>query len=751
LVGLPCKQNKLLVFDADRHTADEDGVAHLEGLCKVHGPLPPHPIISTDYEGEHHIFRMPSEPIGNRKVGIGLETRGYQTNNEGGYIIAAGSRMPDGRAWELLKGTPSLLDGPPPEPPRWLIELCRAQKSFDRASSPHSTGKREEAYASKALETQAQRLASTRPGNRNNTANSIAYSIGCLIARGWIGAGTVEGRLFDACCRNGLVNEDGEVKVRATLRSGIKAGMQNPHPDLQERPNSAHLNGGQKPSRAFDDPDWSILDDRRGELPELPLEVFSEKIQQLIRRTAKGAGVTSAHVAAPLIGIVSGLIGTARRVKATSSWLQPLTCWTVVVGFSGTGKTPGLNVTRRVLKEVERLNKAADDERKRRHETKKAEADAARKKWQTDVKEGVEKGQSAPLMPSQANDPAKFVPIRLSVSDGTIERLAELVQARPQGIVLARDELSALFTNMSRYSGGQDNEFWLESWNGDSYTVERMQRTLHVDHLLIGVVGGMQPDKLVRSFEGDHDGMYARILFAWPPEAEWTGLTDDATEIEPDILNIISRVNGLAQFADDKLLHLVVSLSSESRERFVRFARLAHQAKEAFEGREREWFAKATAHVLRLAGTITFLEWALEYDSLTPPGEVRGEHMQSAITLVEKYFWPHARACLRQIGLTDRHADARKVLRWIRAQRKTEVSLMDTRRHALNERLDEEDTEILLSHLERTGWVRKYRKASGPAGGKPVVRWQVNPILFSNRGAETAETAETCQANGYSG
>src|SRR5262249_46980343 len=74
--------------------------------------------------------------------------------------------------------------------------------------------------------------------------------------------------------------------------------------------------------------------------------------------------------------------------------------------------------------------------------------------------------------------------------------------------LLVRDELSALFTNMSRYSGGQDNEFWLESWNGDSYTVERMQRTLHVDHLLIGIVGGMQPDKLVRSFEGDQDGMY---------------------------------------------------------------------------------------------------------------------------------------------------------------------------------------------------------------------------------------------------
>ena len=45
-----------------------------------------------------------------------------------------------------------------------------------------------------------------------------------------------------------------------------------------------------------------------------------------------------------------------------------------------------------------------------------------------------------------------------------------------------------------------------------------MGRVTHVDHLLIGIAGGMQPDKLVKSFEGDHDGMYARVLFTWPSE-----------------------------------------------------------------------------------------------------------------------------------------------------------------------------------------------------------------------------------------
>ena len=76
---------------------------------------------------------------------------------------------------------------------------------------------------------------------------------------------------------------------------------------------------------------------------------------------------------------------------------------------------------------------------------------------------------------------------------------------------------------------------------------------------------------------------------------------------------------------------------------------------------------------------------------------------------------------------------------------------MDIRRHALNERLDEERTEALLSHLERGGWVWKRTKPSGPAGGKPVVRWEVNPILFSNQAQKPQKPQKPDESRGYSG
>ena len=118
--------------------------------------------------------------------------------------------------------------------------------------------------------------------------------------------------------------------------------------------------------------------------------------------------------------------------------------------------------------------------------------------------------------------------------------------------------------------------------------------------------------------------------------------------------------------------------------------------------------------------------------------------MTAAIRLVREYFWPHARASLRQIGLTERHVNARRVLRWIRARGKAEISLKDVRRDALGERLDAERAAGLLEALARSGWVREPKAVSTPKGGRPLRRWEVNPNLFY--GAETAQTAETFQA-----
>ena len=147
-----------------------------------------------------------------------------------------------------------------------------------------------------------------------------------------------------------------------------------------------------------------------------------------------------------------------------------------------------------------------------------------------------------------------------------------------------------------------------------------------------------------------------------------------------------------------------------------------------------------SAHVLRLSGTLTYLEWALTRE-VQAPATISMESMLAAIRLVRDYFWPHARACLRQIGLSERHTNARCVLRWLKANRKPEISREEVRREALSQRLDANETTELLASLCNSGWLREKTSPSGPLGGKPTRRWLVNPILLNPPIAETAETS----------
>lgn len=486
----------------------------------------------------------------------------------------------------------------------------------------------------------------------------------------------------------------------------------------------------------WEEPDWTILDDRRGELPKFPADTLTAPWQAWLRRAARGAGATVGHVAVPLLAIASSLIGTARRVRASSSWSEPCTTWTAIVGFSGTAKTPSIDVTKRALAQIEKDRKPKIADLQRQHESRIETAKAEHKKWKEAVVQASKDKSEPPPMPSTAEVPGPFISPRLYLSSVTIERIAMLSGARPSGLLVIADELAGLFLNTSRYSGGQDDEFWLEAWNGSPYVVERVGRPpVEVEHLLVGITGGFQPDKLMRSFDGDADGMYARICFGWPEEPSYQPLNNDVAEIEPEIINALNRIINLPAEIEGTFKPTYLPLTADAVREFEEFRQLVHLEKDGLHDREREWWAKAPAHVLRLAGTLSYLDWAIVGGD--EPKHIEADKMQAAIKLVQNYFWPHSRAALRQIGLNQGHVEARRVLLWIRQRRKLEVSVQDIRRDALNQRLDAKRTHALLDSLVSAGWLRK---TTTQTTGRSRHRWELNQLLFG--GAESAGSAE---------
>ena len=195
---------------------------------------------------------------------------------------------------------------------------------------------------------------------------------------------------------------------------------------------------------------------------------------------------------------------------------------------------------------------------------------------------------------------------------------------------------------------------------------------------------------------------------------------------------------------EGKLIVREITLTRDARNVLEQFRQLVHHKKDGLDGREREWWVKTPAHVLRIAGTLAYLDWAMESVGTTtpPPTTIEAQFVAAAVRLVIDYFWPHARAALRQIGLTDGNAKARKVLRWLRAERKEQVSIEDVRRDALQQSLNAEATEKLVEKaLVQAGWLRK-APIERSGRGRHAHRWAVNPLLWAATDNSNATAGE---------
>jgi hypothetical protein len=238
----------------------------------------------------------------------------------------------------------------------------------------------------------------------------------------------------------------------------------------------------------------------------------------------------------------------------------------------------------------------------------------------------------------------------------------------------------------------------------------------------------LQPDRVAFSFKGAADGMYARFLFLWPKRARFKPLSDEPAD-DAVLAKALARLSKIGDEIGSGPRSL--ELSEPAYQAFEELRREVYREANALDGREREWWVKMPTQVLRLAGTLAYLDWSFGA-RLEEPKMITSRFINNAILLARDYFWPHARAVLRQIGLTDRHADARRVLKWLESHEPEQVSLEDIRTKALSGGLHADECLSLINELTRAGWLRKHSGQSGPKGGRPRHRWEVNAQLYGS-------------------
>jgi Protein of unknown function (DUF3987) len=492
--------------------------------------------------------------------------------------------------------------------------------------------------------------------------------------------------------------------------------------------------GGEEPP--WGTPDLGVLRLHRRPPPPLPIEVFGEAWQRWIVNAAEAASCPVDFVGAILIASVSVLIGHARWAQATPGWTEPPHLWVGAAGDSGDGKSPGADcLLRDVLPEIERRMCADFPDRLREWRASVEFAKAAEEKWQKEVRDAHKRGAAPPLPPDAVSSPEPQSP-RLRQNDVTMERVAIIMAtAAPKGVLVIRDELAGWIAGMTSYNDA-GRAFWLESYGGRPYRVERQKypEPIVIPRLAVGVYGTTQPDPLAQIMREVDDGLLARILWLWPDPVEFhLGRKPPGVEWAIGAFDRLRELD--LQGADNTPQPIMVPLSSEASAEMEGFAREMQDRKTMAGGLLRSAYGKARGQALRLALNIEYLWWSAKDGMAPPPRMISLDAFAAAAHLVADYFIPMAERVYGDAAATTSERNAATLARWVFKTRPTEVHVRHLQRTVRLPGLKmADDIHAAAAVLVEADWLRPPPgKIHGVERGRAA--YSINPRLWEGREA----------------
>jgi hypothetical protein len=466
------------------------------------------------------------------------------------------------------------------------------------------------------------------------------------------------------------------------------------------------------------------------EFQPFPVDALPEPVRSFVVNGAQAIGCDTSYLALPLLTAIASAIGNTRRLELKRGWLVPPILWSVIVGESGTAKTPAFQLVLRPIYKRQQiaLEQYAAEMKLYAEDLATWEKTAAI--WKRD-KSLIGKPPPKPEPPQVQ---------RIIVSDTTVEALAPILLANPRGVLLARDELSGWFGSFDRYVGkgkpGTDLANWLEMFNGRSIIVDRKTgdpRTIFVPRAAVCVTGGIQPTILQRalSIENRESGLAARLLLTYPPRMSkrWTE-SDIDPDSEDQLVRLFDWLYRLKPIVTDDgdIRPEIVQLSEEAKAIWIDYYNEHATEQSEMVGDMASAWSKLEEYAARLALVIHFARWAAGEN--VQESLLDAFSMQAGITLA-KWFKNETRRVYAILDGSDEDRDQRRLIEWIERKggkvtvREVQMGCRWLRKSGL--------AEEALQELVKAGYGIWTDIVSGSKGGRPTRSF----VLHSRNSAST--------------
>jgi hypothetical protein len=312
---------------------------------------------------------------------------------------------------------------------------------------------------------------------------------------------------------------------------------------------------------------------------------------------------------------------------------------------------------------------------------------------------------------------------RVVCGDTTIEKLIEILEDNPRGILVARDELAGWLGSFTRYKqkGSTDLPNWLELHRAGTVAIDRKtgeRRLVYVTGAAASVTGGIQPGVLTRALTQEFldAGLAARILLAMPTRRpkRWSEV-EVAPETERDYQDLLDALLTLTHERDAQGEHAphVLRLSPEAKQVWVAFFNDWAREQAAAEGEVAAALSKLEGYAARLAllhHVVTCI--ATGADDRAPVGPAS---VEAGVTLC-RWFAAEARRIYSTLTESEEARDARHLIEHIRA-REGRITARELQRANSRKYPTADAAEAALDALVQAGLAQWVDGDPSPRGG----------------------------------
>lgn len=447
--------------------------------------------------------------------------------------------------------------------------------------------------------------------------------------------------------------------------------------------------------RRWEDP--IPLDDDSESISSFPIETLPRALQDLVSQSSEAVGCPVDYAAAHALGVAAGAIGASFDLQVKRGYQAPVNLWICVVAPPGSGKSPAVApILNPVFKEH-----------------------ALRSREETIE----EKGQ-------------------VWVGDVTVEKLTAMLQDNHRGLTMIWDEMAGWLTGFNQYkTGGKGNDrsHYLSIWDGRPTKVDRKGKDaipVTVRRPRLSVVGGIQPEVLDELRAGPSDGLFDRMLFAFPPDP---GMTIE-TWAEVDDAPIAAWERALRGLWDVAMKQ--DEITKEKRPNIIRLNEDARSvwtdwtkemAEKAADPEAPMYFRSVGTKVKGYAARLALVIHRLREVYCDPPGDgVGAEDMRRGVVL-GRYFLEHAERVHQAAGRDVVSLQAKAILRWAIGHESEQWTPSELWKSVKNNTLfgDHDDLDKPLRRLEAHQMIRTLVPSERRGPGRPTLKgtYELNPAL----------------------